>query len=511
MNQDLLTAWPFREAIRILNERQGKSSILLETGYGPSGLPHMGTLSEIARTWMVFNAIRFLNKDMRVKLISFSDDMDALRKIPENVPNQEILSKYIGKPLTSVPDPFEKYESFAHHNNAMLIDFLANFSIEVQFISSTETYRSGMFNDVLLQILHHHQQIIDIISPTLGEERRSTYSPFLPISPTTGKVLQVKVRCNETTGTIIFCDEDGVEKEISVLNGNCKVQWKIDWAMRWCAFEVDFEMYGKDLIDSYELSSKVCKILGKNPPIGLLCEHFLDNNGAKISKSKGNGVSVEEWLRYAPKFSLIYLIFKSPQRAKKLSFEIIPTIVDEYLKLLEEISENSDDMYKKFNNPIWHVHGGNPPKYKARGLNFSLLLNLINACNANDINILKKYIDKYIENIDHPLLDEILSCALLYTEKFISGQKIYRSPNKIEQTALIDLMNELERNENDDAAKFQHIAYETGKKHNIELAEWFKTIYQVILGQNSGPRIGNFIELYGAKNFTQLMKTRLNK
>lgn len=505
-----LTAWPFIEAKKVIERSRciKKSEIVLETGYGPSGLPHMGTLGEVARTFMVFYAIKYLDPSLKVRLISFSDDMDGMRKVPDNVPNQELLLQHIDKPLTQVPDPFELYDSFGDYNNKMLISFLDSFSMNVEYMTATHCYKSGIFNDALLKVLKHHKEILDIMLPTLGEERRENYSPFLPISPKSGKVLQVRIeKYLVDEGCIEFFDEDGTLTKISVLNGNCKLQWKVDWGMRWHALGVDYEMYGKDLIDSQVLSYKICRLLGSEPPVGCLCEHFLDANGAKISKSKGNGLSVNDWLKYAPRHSLIYFLFKSPQRAKKLSFDIIPTIVDEYLGLLEGFSSQSE--VERLNNPVYHVHFGSPVKFSSNGLSFSLILNLVNVCNAENIDILKSYLARYLgdsSNIDVDLLQEMLTAAMHYYKDFVLPKKNYRVPTNEEKDMLVHFGKALQKNLNATAEDLQKASYEVGKKFMAnDLKGWFGLIYGVLLGQSSGPRIGNFIYLYGVENFVNLI------
>jgi lysyl-tRNA synthetase, class I len=530
---NLVKTWPFREAIRIMEKISSKTidngqlvrdisgyDIVLETGYGPSGLPHMGTLGEVARTKMVYDALKFLFPNINVRLISFSDDMDGLRKVPDNVPNKDLLEKNLNKPLTQVPDPFGLYDSFGRHNNNRLIEFLNSFNIQVEFMSSTDCYKSGMFDQALLKVLDSHKEILDIMLPTLGEERQSTYSPFLPISPTTGRVLQVKVEnYNISKGTVEFFDEDGKLVEIKVTGGNCKLQWKVDWGMRWYALGITYEMYGKDLIDSQVLSAKICRVLGKEPPIDYLCEHFLDEEGKKISKSKGNGLSVEDWLRYAPRYSLIYYMFKSPQRAKQLYFGVIPAVVDEYLGFLEDFVNDSSEFgqfsEKVLNNPVWNVHSGNPLMYSANKLNFSLLLNLVNVCGGENKDILLGYAQKYLDHgqVDSGLLDEMINGAINYYNDFVLPNKKYREPTDLEKNALADFADILLSllNVNIDGGEIQKIAYDIGKKYmSDDLKSWFSAIYQVVLGQESGPRIGNFIKLYGVQNFANLVQEKIS-
>ena len=389
------TSWPFVEARKLLKERGStlakKGKIILQTGYGPSGLPHIGTFAEVARTSMLVNALNQLT-DLPKEIITFSDDMDGLRKVPENINNSNILKKNLGKPLTVVPDPFEKYSSFGEHNNEMLKNFLNQFNFKYTFKSSTELYKSGFFNDALSLILKKNQEIMDIILPTLGKERQKTYSPFLPICPTTGKVLEIPiVKILYDKNKIVFND-NGKEIEVSILNGNCKLQWKVDWAMRWYALNVDFEMYGKDLIESANLSSKIISILGKTKPNGFAYELFLDEKGEKISKSKGNGITINSWLDYASPQSLSLYMYQNPKRAKKLYTAVVPKAVDEYLNNIE--SYKSQDERSKLLNPVWHVHNGEPPKEKII-MSFSMLLNLVGATNASSKELLWKFVKKY--------------------------------------------------------------------------------------------------------------------
>ena len=385
-------SWPFVEARKLVKERQKiyekKGKITLQTGYGPSGLPHIGTFAEVARTTMMVNAIKQI-VGIPTEIITFSDDMDGLRKIPDNVPNKEILEKNLHKPLTSIPDPFKKFKSFGEHNNEMLKNFLNKFKFNYIFKSSTDTYKKGLFNDALLLVLEKYEKITEIILPTLGKERQQTYSPFLPICPKTGRVLEVPIiETKKKEGKIIYKNE-GRKVETEVINGKCKLQWKVDWAMRWYAFEVDYEMYGKDLIESAILSSKICQVLGKKSPNGFAYEMFLDEKGEKISKSKGNGITIGQWLKYASPESLSLYMYQNPKRAKKLYADVVPKAVDEYLACIDKFSEQ--DTKQRILNPVWHVHNGNPPKEKSI-MPFSVLLNLVGTSNATDKDILWKFI-----------------------------------------------------------------------------------------------------------------------
>ena len=505
------SSWPFVEARKLVKERQEiyekKKKITLQTGYGPSGLPHIGTFAEVARTTMMVNAIKQII-DIPTEIITFSDDMDGLRKIPDNVPNKEILEKNLHKPLTSIPDPFKKFKSFGEHNNEMLKKFLNEFKFDYIFRSSTDTYKKGIFNNALLQVLEKYEQIIEIILPTLGKERQKTYSPFLPICPTTGQVLEVPViEIKKKEGKIIYKNRDK-EIETEVINGKCKLQWKVDWAMRWYAFDIDYEMYGKDLIESAILSRKICQILGKKSPNGFAYEMFLDEKGEKISKSKGNGITIEQWLKYASPESLSFYMYQNPKRAKKLYANVVPNAVDEYLTSIDKFTEQ--DIQHRLLNPVWHVHNGNPPKEKSI-MPFSVLLNLVGTSNATDKNVLWKFIKKYKKDIkvsDHPILDSLVEYALKYFTDIVKPNKKYRKPNEKEKKALQDLVKRL-RNCKDqmDPEAIQTIVYSVGKDNGYQenLREWFKAIYEIIFGDQNGPRMGFFISFFGVKETIELI------
>ena len=509
---DATSSWPFVEARKLIKERQKiyekKGKITLQTGYGPSGLPHIGTFAEVARTTMMVNAIKQII-NIPTEIITFSDDMDGLRKIPENIPNKKILEENLHKPLTSVPDPFNKYPSFGEHNNEMLKKFLNEFKFNYIFKSSTENYKKGLFNDALLLVLEKYEQINEIILPTLGKERQKTYSPFLPICPKTGKVLEVPViEIKKKEGKIVY--KNGNEKiETDVTNGKCKLQWKVDWAMRWYAFDVDYEMYGKDLIESAILSSKICKILGKKSPNGFAYEMFLDEKGEKISKSKGNGITIEEWLNYASPESLSLYMYQNPKRAKKLYADVVPKAVDEYLACIDKFDHQNDR--DKLLNPVWHIHNGNPPKEKSI-MPFSVLLNLVGTSNAADKNVLWKFIKKYKKDInvsDHPILDGLIQYALKYFADIVKPNKKYRKPNEKEKKALKDLVKRLEEcKDKMDPEAIQTIVYSVGKDNGYQenLREWFKAIYEIIFGDQNGPRMGFFISFFGVKESIELIK-----
>ena len=504
-------SWPFVEVRKLVKERQKifekKGKITLQTGYGPSGLPHIGTFAEVARTTMMVNAIKQII-DIPTEIITFSDDMDGLRKVPDNIPNKEILEKNLHKPLTSIPDPFKKFKSFGEHNNEMLKKFLNKFKFNYTFLSSTETYKKGIFNDSLLLVLEKYEQIMEIILPTLGKERQKTYSPFLPICPETGKVLETAViEIKKKEGKIIYKNgEKKVETEIT--DGKCKLQWKVDWAMRWYAFDVDYEMYGKDLIESAILSAKICKILGKKNPNGFAYELFLDEKGEKISKSKGNGITIEQWLKYASPESLTLYMYQNPQRAKKLYPDVVPKAVDEYLSCIDKFEEQ--DIQQRLLNPVWHIHNGKPPTEKSI-MPFSVLLNLVGTSNATDKDVLWKFIKKYkkdIKILDHPILDSLVEYALKYFMDIVKPNKKYRKPSEKEKKALQDLVNRLKKCEDQmEPEALQTIVYSVGKDNGYKenLREWFKAIYEIIFGDQDGPRVGFFISFFGIKETIELI------
>ena len=497
------SSWPFVEARKLVKERQKifekKGKITLQTGYGPSGLPHIGTFGEVARTTMMVNAINQII-DIPTEIITFSDDMDGLRKVPENIPNKNILEVNLHKPLTSVPDPFKKFNSFGEHNNEMLKKFLNEFNFNYIFKSSTDIYKKGDFNEALLLVLEKYEKIIEIILPTLGKERKKTYSPFLPICPETGKVLEVPVsEINKKEGKIIY-EKDNKKVETEVINGKCKLQWKVDWAMRWYAFDVDYEMYGKDLIESAIISSKICQSLGKKSPNGFAYEMFLDEKGEKISKSKGNGITIDQWLSYASPESLSLYMYQNPKRAKKLYADVVPKAVDEYLTCIDKFNEQ--DIQHRLLNPVWHIHNGKPPKEKSI-MPFSVLLNLVGTSNATDKEVLWKFIKKYKKDIkvsEHPILDSLVEYALKYFQEIVKPKKKYRKPTEKEKKALQDLVKRLKGCRNKiNPEEIQTIVYSVGKDNGYDknLRDWFKAIYEIIFGDQDGPRMGFFISFFG--------------
>lgn len=549
--------WPFEEARRLRDHVVARAQkgddrpALLETGYGPSGLPHIGTFGEVARTSWVKQAYTALT-GLPTRLLAFSDDMDALRKVPENVPQQDMLKNFLGQPLSRVPDPFGQYESFADHNNARLKSFLDGFGFAYEFASSTEYYTSGRFDAALKRVLEVHDAILEVILPTLGKERRETYSPILPLHPRTGEVMQVKIEaCDITAGTVRWRDPFTQENfETPVTGGHAKMQWKADWAMRWYALGVDYEMSGKDLIDSVTLSGKICRILGGVAPIGLTYELFLDEQGGKISKSKGNGLSIEEWLRYAPPESLAQFMFHQPQRAKRLYFDVIPKATDDYLthvknyveNLIEKSEQNVEGDEGGLNpelctNPAWFIlqtqkkqghqgHQGQQGQGAKQNIkqdtekagspvSFAMLLNLASVSNAETSEVLWGFIRRYDPQLSpqtYPMLARLVDYAVVYYADFIRPAKVFRVPTDQERTALVDLVDCFRNCEGTliNAQELQNLVFEVGKRHAFEpLRAWFGCLYEVLLGQKEGPRFGGFVALYGVKETIALIEAAL--
>ena len=518
-------AWPFDQARALLRRldiekkrgiERGDKPVIFETGYGPSGLPHIGTFGEVVRTTMVRNAFIALSEGkIATKLICVSDDMDGMRKVPGTVPNPEKLEAYLQKPLTDVPDPFGTHESYGAHMNARLRAFLDSFGFDYEFKSATELYRAGAYDAYLLRALEKYDDIMKVMLPTLGAERQATYSPFLPISPSTGRVLYVPMKAvSAEDGTITFEDEDGQDVTIPVTGGNVKFQWKPDFGMRWAALGVDFEMFGKDHQDNAPLYTRICKILGGNPPVQFVYELFLDEEGKKISKSKGNGISVEDWLKYATPESLSLYQFTKPRTAKKLYFDVIPKAVDEYYQHLSAWSRQ--DEKQRANSPIWHIHNGNPPDENPP-LSFALLLNLVSAANASDTDMLWGFIERYAPDAnpkDNPGLDKLTHYAVSYYEDFVKSTKAYRAPSDKERAALSDLVGRLKtvsESESTDGEALQTMIFSVGKDHEFEnLRDWFKAIYEVCMGQSQGPRFGSFVAIYGPNETAKLIEEALS-
>lgn len=536
-------AWPFEEARKVVNRIAGRASdrpVLFETGYGPSGLPHIGTFGEVARTSMVRHAFKILTENkIPTRLICFSDDMDGLRKVPDNVPNKEMLGGYVetrgpsgeierdASPLTSVPDPFGEFESFAHHNNAVLRRFLDQFGFDYEFVSSTQMYGSGQFDDALQVALEQHEKISEIVRPLLGAERQRTYCPFLPIvDEWNGEVrkqvlhfVQI-IEAKPSSATAVFQavhpvsgDAVGQPFEHRVTSGGCKLQWRPDWAMRWASLGVDYEMSGKDLIDSVKYAGRICSAIGGLPPEGFSYELFLDETGQKISKSKGNGLTIDEWLNYASPESLSLFMYQAPRKAKRLYFDVIPKNVDEYFTHLTRYSQETE-IQAMLANPVWHIHSGHLPEANVP-VSFALLLNLVSASNSEDRDVLWGFIRNYI-GADatpkrFPKLDELVGYAIAYFNDFVKPGKCYRLADDRERAALLQLRNALvEFSGEPDGETIQNVVYAVGKDAEFEpLRDWFKAIYEVLLGQSQGPRFGSFIALYGVKQTCRLIDSAL--
>ena len=518
-------AWPFEEARKIVArlKKRPKDEVIFETGYGPSGLPHIGTFGEVARTTMVRHAFRVLTDDkVKTRLIAFSDDMDGLRKVPDNVPNKELLEQDLGKPLTKVRDPFGTHPSFGEHNNARLRAFLDHFGFDYEFASSTDYYKSGRFDGALMKMLEHFDKVMAIMLPSLREERAATYSPFLPIDPRTGVVLQVPIVGHDAArGTITYEDPETQERfTVPVTGGRCKLQWKPDWAMRWVALGIDYEMAGKDLIDSVKLSGEICKALGGMPPEGFNYELFLDEKGQKISKSKGNGLTIDEWLRYASPESLSLFMYREPKAAKRLYFDVIPRNVDDYYQFLDGY-QRQEDPKQRLGNPVWHIHSGQPPK-PDMPLSFQMLLTLVSSSNAENAETLWGFIGRYRPGVTpqtHPKLNDLVGYAIHYFRDFVLPHKKFREPSEGERAALIDLRDALSQLPADATAEaIQDVVYEIGRrepfldhkkkakdgKPGVSL-DWFNMLYQVLLGQEKGPRFGSFVGAFGVQNTVDMI------
>ena len=508
-------AWPFEEARRVLKRYEKKAPekgyVLFETGYGPSGLPHIGTFGEVARTTMIRRAFELIS-DIPTRLICFSDDMDGMRKVPENVPNQALLQENLQRPLTSVPDPFEEFESFGHHNNAMLRRFLDTFGFQYDFYSATEFYKSGKFDEILLRCVEKYDDLMAIMLKSLRDERQQTYSIFLPIHPETGRVLYVPVKAVDATeGTITFDDDDGREWTLPVTGGNVKLQWKPDFGARWAALGVDFEMYGKDHSTNTPIYDGICRTLGVRAPEHFTYELFLDDQGQKISKSKGNGLSIDEWLTYASTESLSYFMYQKPKTAKRLWWDVIPKAVDEYHQQLRAFP--GQDAKAQLNNPVWHIHGGDVPESKMV-VPFSMLLNLASAAGAEDKETMWGFIRRYAPEASpqsHPDLDQAAGFAVRYYDDFVKPTKQFRAPDEKERAAMEDLAGRLRGYDGEvtDEA-LQTLVFAVGKEHAFEnLRDWFKALYEVLLGQSQGPRFGGFIALYGVDETVALIEKGL--
>ncbi|TVV69869.1 lysine--tRNA ligase [Sphingomonas solaris] len=509
-------AWPYEEARKLLKRYEkappAKGHVLFETGYGPSGLPHIGTFNEVLRTTMVRHAFEAMS-DIPTRLIAFSDDMDGLRKVPDNVPNKEMLAEYLGKPLTKIPDPFGTHESFAHHNNAMLRQFLDRYGFDYEFLSATDCYGSGRFDEALRGVLRQYDAIMGVMLPTLRKERQATYSPILPISSKSGIVLQVPVTVVDAENGIVRFQDEGGTVEQSILGGAAKLQWKVDWAMRWVALGVDYEMAGKDLIDSVTQSSKIARVLGARPPEGFNYEMFLDEKGEKISKSKGNGLSLDQWLTYGPQESLAFYIYREPKKAKSLHMGVIPRAIDDYWQFRGNWP--AQELPQKLGNPVHHIHDGDVPA-ETLPVTFGLLLNLVGVLGDARPEQVWGYLANYVADADparYPALDRLVGHALAFHRDFVAPTLVRRAPTESEAAALRELDAGLAglTADSDVAVAVQDLVYEIGKTHygKEALRDWFKVLYETLLGSSQGPRMGSFIALYGVENSRRLIAEAL--
>ncbi|MGH6856831.1 MAG: lysine--tRNA ligase [Methylocella sp.] len=532
-------AWPFEEARKIVAriEASGQTAVVFETGYGPSGLPHIGTFGEVARTSMVRHAFKVLTQDrIKTRLIAFSDDMDGLRKVPDNIPNKELVAAHLGKPLTAVPDPIGTHASFGAHNNARLRTFLDAFGFDYEFASATDYYKSGRFDAALLHVLAHYDDVMAIMLPSFRADRATTYSPFLPVHPESGVVMQVPIeRINAGAGTLTWRDPDTKEIfETPVTGGACKLQWKPDWAMRWFALKVDYEMAGKDLIESVKLSGAIVRTLGGRPPEGFNYELFLDEKGQKISKSTGNGLTIDEWLAYASPESLSLFMYQKPTAAKRLTFDVIPRTADDYLSLLDAYPRQ--DVRERLGNPVWHIHSGAPPPpeilrghgTQATTITFGMLLNLATVANSEDPQVLWGFLRRYAPDVSaatHPRLDRLVAYGVRYFRDFVRPAKNFREPDAIERDALENLAAALAALPASAGAEaIQTTLYDVARKipryQDMKVKgataerpgvsnDWFTMLYGVLLGESRGPRFGSFVALYGIAETRNLIADAL--
>jgi lysyl-tRNA synthetase class 1 len=507
-------AWPFEEARRLLKRYEKKDPekgyVLFETGYGPSGLPHIGTFGEVGRTTMVRRAFEVLS-DIPTKLLCFSDDMDGMRKIPGNVPDPSALEPYMQQPLTAVPDPFGTHDSFGAHMNAKLNSFLDTFGFEYEFVSATNYYKTGKMDEILLQAADKYDDVMKIMLKSLREERRATYSIFLPISPTTGQVLYVPMKNVTKDGMITFDDVDGTEVTMPITGGNCKLQWKPDFGARWAALGVDFEMYGKDHATNTPIYDNICRTLGGKAPEHFTYELFLDADGHKISKTSGNGLTIDEWLTYAATESLSYFMYQKPKTAKRMHFDVIPKAVDEYHQQLRAYA--TQDEAGKLNNPVFHIHGHNVTA-SDMVVPFAMLLNLASVSGAEDKDTLWGFIQRYAPEASaatHPQMDQAAGFAVRYYNDFVKPTKVFRAPTDQERAAMQDLATRLKAWDGGlDAEELQSMVFAVGKDHAFDpLRGWFTALYEVLLGASQGPRFGGFIALYGVDETIALIDAQL--
>lgn len=497
-------AWPVVEANKVIERVKAlkKQIATFETGYGPSGLPHLGTICEVIRTSMVKKAYDILHPVIPSRLLAFVDDMDGLRKVPGNVPQADMLAGYLNYPLTQVPDPFGQEKSFADYNAKRFEHLLDQYGylsgIEVK--RAHQEYKSGRFNFALLDILKHHIPILEIMKEHLREERFSTYSPFLPISPVTGKILQVAMT-KYTPSTITFQAEDKQEYTTPVVDGYCKLQWKPDLGMRWYALGVDYEIYGKDLESSVEIASKICQLLGNPAPLGFQYEHFLAPDGSRVSKSKGNeSVTVQAWLNYTPKGTLEHFIFQNPRRAKRLRIHDIPNYVEAFLEELSQFDSMSTQ--EQYESAIFYIN------HKPNPTNISFKLALSIAC-ATHIQSEQELIQRLNISTDDALGLSVARCAFAFFQDCIKANlKIEPMPTTM-HVAVNDLIAKL-KTVSIDADNIQNAFFTTAKEHNIPFKDWFTALYKALLGAEQGPKLGSFCVNYGVEKVINLLSNQIS-
>jgi lysyl-tRNA synthetase class 1 len=517
-------SWPFIEAQKIaarVKKQDLPDPIVFETGFGPSGLPHIGTFAEVARTVFVKNAFEHLTGRPAV-IYAFCDDMDGLRRVPKNLPNQDRLAEHLGKPLSAIPDPFGCCESYSDHMENELVKLLNHYKFDYQLKSSTREYKSGVFNPGLHLILENAEPIKQIIIPTLKEENRENWSPFFPVCANCGRIYTTRVtgyfpeqdtisyECVESFGDEFKVQGCGHKQETSILDGAVKVGWKVDWALRWFSYQVTYEMYGKDLIDSALQSGRIKRLLGGWPPEGMTYEMFLSEEGKKISKSIGEGLSIDTWLKYAPIESLLYYLFQNPRKQRRLYFDIIPKNVDEYLAELVRYPGLSEK--DKSDSVLWQIErsGHDVPVYTS-GINFSLINNLISGMGSDNKNLLLDYLKRYDPKVSEnkKTVSDLLDSGLNYFRNFIEPQKKYRKPTREEAEILKELKSRLDQYKGEDEDEIQAMVFDVARDKGIEPPDLFKTIYQVLLGQDRGPRFGTFTKLIGKDRMKDLIQEKI--
>ena len=513
-------SWPFQEAAQIVKQRRpdGERPVLFETGFGPSGLPHIGTFAEVARTTWVRRAFEH-QTGIPTRLLAFSDDMDGLRKVPLNLPQPEMLETHLGKPLHVIPDPFGEQDSFSGYMNHKLRQFLDTYHFDYEFQSSSEAYKRGDFDKGLQILLDKVEEVRQLIVPTLGEDKRAAWSPFFPVCPECGSVYSTRVTgyhperqsldfiCDGEVGSARGCGADG---ELSVLGGRVKLGWKVDWALRWFTYEVDYEMYGKDLIDSAKLSGRIVRLMGKQPPVGLTYELFLDEEGKKISKSVGKGLTVDAWVQYAPIESLLYYIYQNPKRARRLFWDVVPKCVDDYLDALRRYPDIEEG--KRPEQDIWHTgdRGSAVPEYGAQE-NFSTVNNLIAALGSDSVELLVDYLERYDERASsYPqVMQSLVEKGHNYYRDFVLPNKKAREPSDEERALLAKVAERLGAANGVTEDELQGIPFDIAREAGVEPRALFSMFYQVVLGQERGPRFGSFVKLVGKERVLEMLREKL--